>query len=155
MKRPRLPKLDPIVLGDGFELDIDYYLSTDYLDITQAAAELPPIIEWVNQRLQDLTEQKIIKRQQLKEVEAEAYFALRAGGFSEQYADKMTEASLEKAVCLAAEVKNVHREYAVLAGWVQRLINLQQSLQAKLDLVRTSEATRRRLVDPEAEIERV
>lgn len=154
MSKEKTPKLGRIDLDADFSLDLDYYLYQDYGDVSQAASELPPIIEWVNAKLQGLTEQKIIKRQELKEVEAKAYFSLRSGEFSELYADKMTESALEKAVCLDESVKAAHREYAVLAGWVQRLGNLQDSLQAKMDLVRTSEATRRRLVDPESETER-
>lgn len=154
MSKEKMPKLGRIELDPEFSLDLDYYLYQDYTDVSLAAAELPPIIEWVNAKLQGLTEQKIVQKQRLKEVEAAAYFSLRGGEFSDRYVEKMTESALDKAVCLDDTVKVAHRDYAVLAGWVQRLNNLQDSLQAKMDLVRTSEATRRRLVDPEAETER-
>ena len=59
----------------------------------------------------------------------------------------MTEANLEKAVHLEDSVVKVHESYAVLYGWVRRLQNLQMSLQSKLELIRSTEATRRRLVE--------
>ena len=146
--RPDLPKLDVIEL-DGYKLDVQHFLCHEYQDIREAAEELPAIIEWVNAQLQSITEQMLQKKQHIKEVEAAAFFDLSNGKFAEEYESKMTAAALERAVVLVPEVKKVHKDYSILYGWVKRLTNLQYSLQAKLDLTRSSEATRRRLADGE------
>lgn len=141
-----LPKLHPIDL-DGYSLDVDYYLKHDYIDVQEATQELPAIIEWVNVQRQVLLEQKVTKKQELKEVEARAYFDLRGGLFEERGFGKMTEVALEHAVALDENVKKEHRDFAVLVGWLSRLSTLLDALQCKLDLTRTSEATRRKLVE--------
>jgi hypothetical protein len=146
---PQLPTLEPLRLDDDFQLDVNYFLRAEYTDIGQASAELPPIIEWVNSRLQGLVEAKLIKKQEIKEVEAEVYFELNDGLFVETYSSdvKQTAAAFDRAIARDPRVKAIHREFAVLAGWVQRLTNLQFSLQSKLDLVRSTEATRRRILE--------
>jgi hypothetical protein len=142
----RLPRLRPIEL-DSYILDLEYFLRQDYADIGQAAEELPAIAEWVNEQLQSITEQRLIKKQEIKEVEASAYFDLKRGAFAERdYSGTMTEGALQQALVLEGAVKQVHREHAVLVGWHKRLTNLQFSFQSKLDLIRSTEATRRRLV---------
>jgi hypothetical protein len=147
MTPPKLPVLEPISLN-GFSLNIQYYLAQEYEDIGEACAELPAIIEWVNSELQALLEQKIIKKQQIKEVEARVFFDLKGGEFQRLgYGEKATETALEHAIVLNDGVQAVHREFAVLSGWVNRLSCLLGSLQSKLDLVRSSEATKRKLVE--------
>lgn len=143
----KLPRLGTLDL-DGFSLDLDYYLTHPYDDIREAAQELPPLIEWVNAQLQVLTEQRLIAKQEIREAEAGAYFDLRRdGAFAELgYSGKPTDTALAHAVALNDQVKEAHRSYAVLTGWVHRLSTLQVSLQSKLELVRSTEATRR-LVD--------
>lgn len=151
MSKSHLPKLDTIKLG-GYELDVGHYLCREYTDISEAAEELPAIIEWVNIQVQDLTEQLIQKKQEIKEVEAAAFIDLSGTTFVEKYSIKQTSAAVERAIHLEEPVKRVHREYSVLKAWVNRLTNLQFSLQAKLDLTRSSEATRRRLADGEQNV---
>jgi len=146
MPERELPQLPPIDMGDDFKLDLSYYLTQSYDDIGQASSELPAVIEWVNMKLQEMVESRLIAKQRIKELEAEAYFDLKGGRFAENYSDKMTETSLAMAVALDEKVKSAHRKHAVLAGWVERLSNLQGSLVAKLDLTRSSEATRRQLI---------
>ena len=141
------PKLGKIHLDD-FDLDLDAILYASYEDISEAAEELPPIIEWINAQLQGITEQRIVKKQTIRELEAKVYFDLKNGAFErEGYADKMTETAVDKAINLNEKVQAAWREYATLVGWEQRLENLRFSLNAKLDLVRSSEATRRRLIE--------
>lgn len=148
---PELGKIR-IDAQDDFELDLDYYLGTEYDDIGQACSELPPVIEWVNMKLQQITESKLIMKQEIAETEAKAYFDLRAGLFEDRgYAGKPTQDAVKEAVCLEESVKVIHRKYAVLVGWAQRLYQLQASLQSKLDLIRSTEATRRRLIADEKE----
>src|ERR1051326_4693325 len=112
--RPR-PPLEPLNYG-GFSLDLDYYLSHDYIDIGEAASELPPIIEWVNGWLQDLTERKIIQKQLVEQVEARAYFELKGGMFeSKGYGTtKPSEEALKRAVQLDERVIEAHEKYAIV-----------------------------------------
>lgn len=138
----KIPRLGKIEL-DSFSLDLDYFFGHEYDEIGQASIELPAVIEWVNSQLQGLTENKIIAKQRIKEVEAETYFNFRRGGFEGSYPGKPTDAAVERAVALSDKVRAAYERYAVLTGWVDRLTRLTFSLQAKLDLVRSSEATRR------------
>lgn len=140
-----LPALGQIDLGEGVEykLNLDHWLAREYDDIGHAAAELPAIIEWVNAQLQTVTEAKIIKKHEIKEAEARAFFALRRGEFPDD-GGKKTDAAITHAIALDEEVMEVHRSFAILSAWSQRLSNLLFSLQAKLDLVRSTEATRRK-----------
>lgn len=146
-KPPPLPSIPPVVL-DGFELDVQYYVQQEYADIQEAAVELPAIIEYLNWQTQIHIESKVSVEAKLERTEAKVYFDLKAGEFQRLgYGDKLTEESLKKAVALNDEVIALKDEVGVYAGWVERLRNLQRSLQFKLELVRSSEATRRKLVE--------
>lgn len=146
---PLLPPLEPIKIENG-SLDIEYYFRKHYDEIGEAADELPVALEIVNNQLQIYTEQFLITKHRVKIVESSAYFALKNGGFEDRgYGEKQTEAALERAIPLELEVQKVHEEFSVLKAWVNRLQGLQANLQSKLDLLRTFEATRRRLVDDE------
>lgn len=145
MKHP-LPKLDAIDWGD-FTLDLDYYLGHDYVDIAEAGTELPAVIEWVNEKLQTVTTDRLMKKSEIKRLQARTYFDLRNGGFErEGYTGKPTTEALERAVDLNPDVQKAEDEFAVLSGWHGRLVNLMTSLQSKLDLTRSVESTRRKLV---------
>jgi hypothetical protein len=143
MSNDFVPSLNPINLGPDWELKLDHYLNADYDDIAVACEELPPVIEWINEQLQGLSEDKYIKKQEIKAVEAEVYFNLLNGGYVEKYGGKVTDARLTHAVALDPKVKRAHEKYAVLLGWCQRLNGTLATFQCKLDLVRSSEATRR------------
>lgn len=146
MKKPTLPKLEAIEL-DGYRLDLQYFFTKEYVDIGEASIELPAVIEWLNCQLQAQIESKHRKKAELERAEAEAYFALKNGDFSRKgYGDKVTEVALDHAVKLDENVTRANEELAILTGWVDRLYNLQRSLQFKLELVRSNEATRRTLV---------
>lgn len=146
---PPLPTPDPIEL-DGFKLDVNYFVSKDYDDIASAAQELPPVIEWVNCKLQSLTEQKLLKDDEVKEMEAETWFYLQNGGWEDNnYAGRKNAHALLMGCRLDPRVKKAKQELAVLTAWAQRLYNVMASLQAKLELVRSAEATRRSIFDSE------
>jgi hypothetical protein len=148
MKLPTLGKIDLDLNGSQFSLDLDQYFGHEYGDIGEASTELPAILEWVNSQLHVLTERKIIVKQEIKEAEARAFFDLKEGLFESQgLAGKTTDASVSMAVCLQPSVKDSYREYATLCGWSQRLQNLMNELQLKIDLIRSTEATRRKLTD--------
>ena len=108
--------------------------------------ELPAIIEWVNQQLQWVIEQKGIKKQELKTVRAKAFVTLKNGSASEQIPGRVTEAAIDQLIELDPEVINVNTEMSQVLGWSSRLGNLLYVLQAKLDLVRSTESTRRKLI---------
>jgi len=143
-----LPKLDKVELG-GYALDIDYFLKTDYQGAVAASKEIPAVIEWINSELQIAIEKKIIHRQAVKKAEGAAYLDLRNATLWERrgYAGKQTEAALEAAVHQEPTVVEAHELLAYWTGLTSRLSNTLISLQAKLDLVRTSEATRRAMVE--------
>lgn len=142
--KPELPPLAAFEL-EGYRLDVAHYLSRDYSDVADACAELPAVNEWINEKLQAYVEMLHVTRAELEEAEAVAYFALRKGEFTDDYAGKPTEDALKRAVALDKEVKRLAREVAVLSAWCGRLRGVQESLGMKLDLVRSSEATRRKV----------
>ena len=145
MKKPPLPKLEPLAL-DGHTLDLNYLFTKEYVDIGDASIELPTVIEWINYQLQGQIEQKHRLKSALERAEASAYFALKGGQFARQgYGDKPTEVSLDHAVKLDPDVTALAENLAIVTGWVDRLYNLQRSLQFRLEMVRSSEATRRTL----------
>jgi hypothetical protein len=138
----------PVKLDSKYTFDVEYYLTHEFADIVEASEEIPAAVEWVNANLQTMIEDKIVAKQAIKEAEAEAYINLRSGRFPELYPDvKPTEEAVKHAVALDARVKAAHKEFAVLQGWVSRLQGLMLTLQSKLDMIRSSEATRRRLVE--------
>jgi hypothetical protein len=143
-----LPKLESIEL-QGYALDVDYYLKKDYNDISVASEELPALIEWVNMLVQIYTEKKLIAKQEIKEVEARAYNRLES---DPEFTGKKTDTNLSRQIVLQEDVMKAHRRFAVLTGWCSRLINLQISLQSKLDLVRSTESTRRKVYADDAPV---
>ncbi len=143
--------LDVIEL-DGEKIDLNYYFTQEYSEIGQAAAELPNLIEWVNWKSQLLYEDKLNAEQELKTAEANAFFDLKGGTFKDIYGMNPTDKSLQHAVYKDEGVIEAWKKYNRAAAWVKRLNSLQNSIATKLDLIRSSEATRRRLVEP-AELE--
>jgi len=139
-----LPSVKTITLSE-FELDIDYYLKKEYADIGEALVELPAIIEWINEQLQVMIESKEIAKFTLKEREATAFFDLRGGQFEHQgLAGKATDRAIEFAIDLQEGVREAAHDLAVLQGWVSRLSNLLATFNVKFDLIRSTEATRRK-----------
>jgi hypothetical protein len=144
---PPIPKVEAIEL-DNFRLDINYFLSKDYEDIATASTELPAIIEWINSKLQSMTEQKLRKEDEVKELEADTWFWLVGGGWEDRnYGGRKNAYALLMGVRVDPKVKKAKQELAVLTAWTQRLYNVMTSFQAKLELVRSAEATRRHIFD--------
>lgn len=144
-----IPAFERIKLTD-FDFDLDYYLQHRYDEIGEASHELPIVLEYVSQKLQDLIEAKFIKKHRIKEAEGAAYFALKKGDFIRKgYGEKATDAAVEHAVALDENVIKAYQEFAVLSGWAMRLQNIQANLETKLNLLRTFEATRRKLIEDE------
>jgi hypothetical protein len=142
-----LPTLKPIML-DGSPLDLNYFLTTDYQDATSASVELPAIIEYVNENLQAMIEGKITSKAALERARAAAYFDLKQGLWeTRNYEGKPTEKALEMAVELEQVVIDAVQTFATFSGYASRLYNLIQTLHAKMGMTRTSEATRRALLE--------
>jgi hypothetical protein len=91
---------------------------------------------------------KLRQRSLVERIEATAYFALKNGEFqSRGYGDKPTADALKAAVALDDDVIKEAEDLAVWSALEDRLERIMKSLSAKLDLVRSSEATRRKLVE--------
>lgn len=147
MKKFVVPKLKNIKIGTD-ALDLDYLLNSEFEDVREAAEQLPAAIGWLGFHRGYAYERLIIAEQEWNETEARVYFELRNGGFAEKgYGDKMTEEALKKAVLLDESVSQAAAEYASAKRWLEVFNSTIEALVAKLDLVRTSEATRRRLIE--------
>lgn len=146
MPKPPLPKIAPITL-EGYTLDLNYYLNREYDEVGEAALDLPSIAEWVNEQLQSFTESLQIAKVDLAEAEAEIYFKLKKGQYDEDYGGKPTADALNHAININLRVRELNHTIAVLHAWCQRLRGIQENLRMKLDLVRSTEATRRAVFD--------
>lgn len=146
-KAPQLPTIPSLEL-DGYSLDVQYYLQAEYTDIALAAVELPTVIEYLNYQHQIALEMKMRKKAELERTEANVYFELKGGGFQDKgYGDKVTADALKAAVSLDGRVIELNEDIAVWSALEDRLDRLARSLTSKLEIVRSSEATRRRLVE--------
>jgi hypothetical protein len=146
-----IPKLAKIKVGQE-SLDLDYLLNTDFDDVREASEKIPAAIAWLGWQRAYAYEWLTVAEQVWNEAEAEAYFDLKHGGFIEKgYGDKMTEEALKKAVFLDPKVHKAAVDYGSAKRWLEVYDSGIKSLLAKLDLVRTSEATRRRLTEPLAD----
>jgi hypothetical protein len=147
MKKLVVPKLANIKVGQD-TLDLDYLLNTDFEDVREASEQLPAAIAWLGYNRGYAYERLTIAEQEWNEAEARVYFELRGGGFVEKgYGEKMTEEALKKAVVLDESVGQAALAYASAKRWLEVYNSTIEALMAKLDLVRTSEATRRRLIE--------
>lgn len=137
-----LPSVGTITY-DGYTLDVDNYLRAEYTDVGQAAVELPCVIEWLNAMLSYYVSSELIEYRAIKRAEADAYFELKGGTYASTYGDKMTESALAYAVERDQRVIDAVALHAESKAWSARIRNLISTLIAKLELVRTVEATRR------------
>jgi hypothetical protein len=147
---PSLPVIKPIDTGDDYKLDIDYYLKHDYADIGEAAEKLPGIIEWLNEQRQIVKESMLRQKLRVRYLEAETSFVLKGGRFQELYpSEKITETAIGNAVQLDLQVGRAQEQLVVLIASVERLSTTILTLQIKLDMIRSTEATRRVLAQGE------
>jgi len=144
-----LPILKPIKLN-GYTLDLKKILSTDWSDISLATTALPQYAEWINEQLHSMTENKLASEGDLRVARAEAYFRLRTGGLDRYGVAKVTEAAVEHAVELDDRVREITSDLARLDGWCRRLSRLADTLCRQMELIRSSEATRRKIFDTDS-----
>ena len=144
-----VPNLKSFTVGTE-TLDLNYLLNAPYEDIGEAAEKIPAAIGWLGYHRGLALERLIVSEQVWKKVEAQQYFRLKNGGFTaEGLVDKPTEEALKKAILLTPEVTAACDDYAKRkrhAEWLSASID---ALQAKLELVRSSEATRRMEHEPD------
>ncbi len=148
---PQIPRASKIVGFDGEEMDIDHYLVQTYDEISEAADELPAIIEWLNEIKSSHIESRDNAETELKRLVGETYFALKGLGsveFALQYSgSKMTEDAVGYAIDTTDAVVDQRKRIAAWNGHVSRIAGSIVSLQTKVELLRSSEATRRRVYD--------
>lgn len=142
----KIPSVAPIRGFEGKSLDIQYYLEEDYADVSDAARELPAVMEWLNELRQSYQEERDRVKLDLDVAEAKAYFDLKGtgdGSFLVNYQCKPTEEGMKMAVTLDAEVRRLREQLAGVTAVAARLTGTILSIQAKVELIRSSEATRR------------
>ena len=143
---PAIPPVAPIAGFDGQKLDIQFYLEEEYADVSDAAREIPAVMEWLNELRQSYQEARDNLKEDLEVARARAYFDLKGtgeGNFEANYQCKATEEGLKRAVALDAESRKIQRQLSATSAMVGRLSGTLASLQAKVELIRSSEATRR------------
>lgn len=130
------------IFGDS--LDLDRFLVNSYEDIGQASMELPAVIEWINIKLQRVIESKVIAKQAVNEARAKAFVALKNGGWKVHVPEaRPTDSVISELIELDPHVTAAVEEFAILSGWSIRLTNMIYAFQTKLELVRSTETTRR------------
>lgn len=144
-----VPVLKAFKVGDAV-LDLDYLLNAPYEDVGEAAEKIPAAIGWLGYHRSMAIERLIISEQAWKATEARQYFELKNGGFTTQgFGEKPSEEALKRAIMLTPEVEAACQDYAKRKQHVEWLSTTIDSLKAKLELVRTSEATRRMEHEPD------
>lgn len=145
MQHP-VPKLKDLKIS-GETLYLEYLLNCDFDNVAEAAQSLPAAICWLGtQRGVQYQRVEACKRY-VKEAEARAYFSLKGGQFEAQgYGTKPTEVAIKHAVSLDEDVQTA----SVTLEKAQRFLIVYttqiDALRGKLEMTRTSEATRRRLI---------
>jgi len=144
-----VPPLKSFKTGDAV-IELEWLLNAPYEDIGEAAAKIPPAIGYLGYQRSVAVERLLIAEQEWKRVEAQQYFLLKNGDFTAKgFGDKASEESLKRAIMLCPEVAAVCAAYAKRKQTVEWLSSSIDALQAKLELVRSSEATRRMEHEPD------
>jgi hypothetical protein len=148
MKEP-VPRLKSFKIGEE-TCDLEYLLNAPFEDIGEAAQRIPAAIGWLGHQRALLVERLIISEQAWKEVEARQYFELKNGDFAAKgFGEKPTEDALKRAILLIPDVRTACEDYAKRKKSVEWATASIEALKAKLDLVRSSEVTRRMEHEPD------
>ena len=144
-----VPNLRSLKVGDE-TLALHDLLQAPYEDISEAAEQLPAAIGWLGYQRAIGIERMILSEQAWKKAEATQYFELKNGGFiSGGFGDKPTEDALKRALLLTPQVEEACADYAMRKRHVEWVSASIEALKAKLELVRSSEATRRMEHEPD------
>ena len=125
-----------VVLGD--------YLSRDFSDIREASETLPSVLGFLGQaRARALADTMMAKRM-LAQAKATVYFALRNGEFETRgFGGKPTEEALKHAIALDENVIAAAEYHEKTVRFFGVLDSSVDAMTSKMDLVRSSEATKR------------
>jgi hypothetical protein len=150
--RTKPPSFNKLVLGEGKNQETYYFdeiWKADYDNVAEASAVIPSVISWLVYHKAEAIERHMRSKRLYDEAEAEAYFELRGGEFEAKgFAGKPTEEAMKKAVVLMPSVRGAAQNLEAAARWKDQLTGLLVAVQAKLDLIRTTEATKRRIQEP-------
>jgi hypothetical protein len=143
MPKLPLPNIKNIVV-EGQTVVLADYLSRDFSDIREASETLPSILGFLGQaRARALADTMSAKRM-LAQAKATVYFALRNGEFEAKgYGGKPTEEALKHAIALDETVIAAAEYHEKMIRFFGVLDSSVDSMVAKMDLVRSSEATKR------------
>jgi hypothetical protein len=151
MRKP-IPMLKTLTMGQGkFQetVDLEAIWRAEYDNVAEAAETLPGLISWLCYWKADCIEKVERSKRLYDEAEAEAYFELRGGQFeTDGFAGKPTEEALKKAVVLRPSVRGAAQVLEKAMNEKEVVNGVLLAIQAKLDLVRTTEATKRRIQEP-------
>jgi hypothetical protein len=137
MNLPQIPSLEI----NGFQLDVDTLLKKEYDDVAEACLEVPAIMDFLNDHVRDVQDVISQKEALLRREWANRYFDLRLNWPRPEIKPSATAISM--AMDADEHLSSCQTEVDSLRSWVKRIEGLQNALKVKLDLLRTSEATRR------------
>lgn len=135
---------------DGHVFDVRGLLSCEFESVAHAAEVLPAALAWLGWQRAMHVEKKNHAEREMERVEATVFFELKATGGWEGAGlpGKSTDASMRYAVRLDQRTDDTFNRWVEAEKWVNILSSQIDAVRAKLELVRTTEATRRRLVEP-------
>lgn len=146
----RVPKLISFRVADGTECDLQFLLNAPFEDISEAADKIPAALGWLGYQRSLAVERLILAEHQWKRTEAEEFHNLKNGGYVAQgFGDKPSVEAIKLAVLLMDSVQTACQMYAKRKRHVEWLTSSIDALKAKLDLVRSSEVTRRMEHEPD------
>lgn len=151
MDQTRLvPKVKPIKFGNDV-VWIDELLNMEYNEIGQAGELLTSAVAYLGWKRGDMVEAVINAEHAIKVAEQAADFRIR--NEAKIAGTKVTEASITRMIDADAGVIGAVANYAKYKKSLGLCIDLVKALEAKMDFVRSGEATRRRCVDMEGRTE--
>jgi hypothetical protein len=137
------PILDKLTLG-GQVVDIQDLLTSPYEDIREASERVPAVLAFLGNQRAWAVERLMNAERAWRKAEAEAYFRLKNGDFvAAGYGAKVTEDALKHAVTLDVMVEAKAVEYTKRKRLLDSFSETISALKLKVDLVRSSETTRR------------
>lgn len=149
MDEKLVPKVKPIKFAQE-TLWIDELLTAEYGDISHASQELPSAIAWLEWKRAEMTEAVINAEASWKEAESQAFFMYKEHGLEDAgFTGKPTETAIKHAVAANDLVIKATARYATYKKSLALCAGMIRALEAKMELTRTSEATRRRVHEQE------
>ena len=137
------PLLSKLTLA-GQTVDIHELLTAPYEDIREASERVPAVLSFLGTQRAWAVERLLNAERAWRKAEAEAYFRLKNGDFvAGGYGSKVTEDALKHAVALDDAVEAAAAEYTKRKRLLDSFTETISALKLKIDLVRSSETTRR------------